>query len=104
MSKISNSIKHLIRGKFLIAKKATKETDNITCLELAKSGYITRDNLLRNFIAGVQGSPIISNEHQITMSSYERSKHAFDSCLLHPLSCTFKAVKLYATFKAISEA
>ena len=81
MSRLSQSVRHLIRGKFLSEKKSIKETDNTFCIELAKSGFITRDNLLRNFIAGVQDSPIISNEHELTMSSYESTKCVFDSLL-----------------------
>ena len=81
MSKINQSIKHLIKGRFLSPIKHTKQTNNTKCLELGKSGLITRDNLLNNFIAGVQGLPQISNDHKLSMTSYDSLQSGLISLL-----------------------
>ena len=81
MSKISKSVRHLIRGRFLSHKKDVKQSDTKMCLELAKSGFITRNNLFNNFIAGVHDLPSICNNHKLSTASCESIKRQFEFLL-----------------------
>ena len=81
MSKISKSVRHLIRGRFLSHKKDVIQSDTKMCLELAKSGLITRNNLFKNFIAGVHDLPSICNNHKLSTASCESIKRQFEFLL-----------------------
>ena len=81
MSMISKSIRHLVKGRFLNPKKDVKQSDAKMCLEFAKSGLITRENLLKNFIAGVEDLPLVSNDSDLSMNSYESIKRQFEFLL-----------------------
>ena len=80
MSRIGKSVANLVRGNFLRAEpNCAKKLSGAMNLQLAESGIILRENLLKNMIIDIQQQP--AAVQKLTNESYTKLQKHFGSLI-----------------------